>query len=272
MIDHSMVSRTQDGVWSGTTTAWASVAPAIVPLGQIGVDTTSAVVKIGDGVTAWATLPALGAGGGGGDMLAANNLSDVASVPASRANLGLSVAATRAEIAERYLDGGGVVSSTIERSRAKDVITAGASGVMHSTAVFIEAGQVVTDITFRSVAAAVTPTSMWFALYDTASTPALIAQTPDQGAAAWPSNTTRTLALPAPYTAPTTGVYYVSIMVAAATVPALLGWSGLIGASGAIITGQRSIAQTSGTGLTATAPATITGATVTGATPYAILR
>jgi len=272
VINYSRITRTPEGLWSGTTADWAAVAPIILPLGNIGIDTTAGVAKLGDGTSAWTALSVLGVGTGAGDMLAANNLSDVASVAASRANLGLSASATRAEYVEHLLNGGVAMRSTIERSRAKDVSSALTSGVMHSSAIYLEAGDVITDITYRSVAAAASPANAWFALYDTAPTPALIAQTADQGSAAWASNTTRTLPLSSPYTVVTTGIHYVSIMVAATTVPTLVGWSGLVGSNGVIVSGQKSLAQTSGSGLTGTAPATITGGSVVAAIPYVVAK
>lgn len=49
----------------GTTTDWASeVAP--LRAGELGYDTTTKEMKCGDGATAFASLPALGTGGGGG--------------------------------------------------------------------------------------------------------------------------------------------------------------------------------------------------------------
>lgn len=53
-------------VRAGTTADWADGAP-ILHAGELGVDTTAQVIKIGDGVTAFADLDtAVGAGGGGG--------------------------------------------------------------------------------------------------------------------------------------------------------------------------------------------------------------
>lgn len=53
-------------VRAGTTTEWADVdatdqdAAPVLALGELGVDTTAGTIKIGDGVTAFPDLDALG--------------------------------------------------------------------------------------------------------------------------------------------------------------------------------------------------------------------
>ena len=145
--------------------------------------------------------------------------------------------------------------------------------VMLSTAIYLYAGDVVTNLTFLSGGtAANTPTNWWFALYDTASTPALIAQTADQTSTAWAANTPKTLALSAPYTVTTSGLHYASVMVKATAVPTLAGAAALenAAAAGAVVSGQKTLAQTSGSSLTATAPATITSGTAVVNVPLVI--
>lgn len=144
--------------------------------------------------------------------------------------------------------------------------------VMLSVAVPLQVGDLVTNITFKSGAtAADTPTNYWFALYDTQSTPALVGQTADQTSAAWAANTVKTLALATPYRVTTTGVHYASIMVKATDLPSLIGKSlGLAGASASILS-SKVIAQTSGAGLTTTAPATITSGTPIPSVPLVVI-
>lgn len=237
--NYSRITRTPEGVWTGTSADWAAAAPTILPLGNVGVDITLGIVKVGNGASPWSALTFVGSG---------------------------------VDYAEYLLNGAVNLRSSIPRSRASSVLSALTAGVMYSTALYLEAGDVVTDLTFKSVAAAVTPTNWWFALYDTQATPALIAQTADQTSAAWSANTAKTIALPSPYTVPTTGIYYASVMVAAGTVPTLIGAGGLIGSNGPIVTGQKYIAQTSGSGLTTTAPATITSGTAAASIPYVIAK
>jgi len=143
-----------------------------------------------------------------------------------------------------------------------------ATGVMTSVPIFLFAGDVITNISVRSGAtAAGTPTNYWLALYSDAATPALLAQTADQTTTAWAANTTKTLALSSPYTVLRTGVYWVGIMVTATTPPTLLGNV----AAPAIVTGERNLSQSSGAGLTTTAPATIATPTAKQFVPYVVI-
>ncbi|MFI8104709.1 hypothetical protein [Streptomyces sp. NPDC086023] len=140
--------------------------------------------------------------------------------------------------------------------------------VMTSVPIFLRAGDVVTNISFRSGAtAADTPTNWWFALYDTASTPALVGQTADQTTGAWAANTTKTVALASPYTVVKTGIHWVGIMVKATAVPTLLGCV----AAPAIVSGERNLSQSSGSSLTTTAPATIATPTAKQFVPYVVI-
>ena len=139
--------------------------------------------------------------------------------------------------------------------------------VLTTVALPLNAGDLVTKLAFKSGAtAAGTPTNYWFALYDTAG--ALIAQTADQTTTAWAADTTKDLALSTPYLVTKPGVYYAGIMVKASTPPSLVG---VTLARAALSTGFLStdvvLSQTSGTGLTDTAPATIGTVTAIAAVP-----
>ncbi|MFB9687701.1 hypothetical protein [Amycolatopsis plumensis] len=141
------------------------------------------------------------------------------------------------------------------------------SQVMTSVPLFLAAGDVVTNLTFHSgQTAANTPTNWWFALYDTQAVPALVAQTADQTTAAWAAFTAKTLALSAPYTVLKTGVYWAAAMVKATAAPSLLG--SLVPKP--ILTGERNLAQSSGSALVATAPATIATPTVQSFAPLVV--
>lgn len=140
--------------------------------------------------------------------------------------------------------------------------------VMTSVPIYLTAGDVVTNLSFCSGAtAAGTPTNWWFALYSTAATPALIAQTADQTSTAWAAATVKTVALTAAYTVPTTGIYWAAIHVKATTVPTLMGTI----AVKPIVTGERNLAQTSGSSLAATAPSTIATPAVANFVPYVVI-
>lgn len=143
-----------------------------------------------------------------------------------------------------------------------------ATGVMTSVPIHLRSGDIITNISVRSGAtAAGTPTNYWVALFDSATTPALLAQSADQTSTAWAANTTKTLALSTPITITRSGIYWVGIMVTATTPPTLLGAC----AAPAIVTGERSLSQSSGSSLTATAPTTITSATAKSFVPYVVL-
>jgi hypothetical protein len=143
--------------------------------------------------------------------------------------------------------------------QSTDVAAALTTQIMTSVPIFLEVGDRITSIsTLSGATAAGTPTNWWFALYDTAATAALIAQTADQLTAAWAADTIKTLALSTPYTVTSTGIHYVGIMVKATTVNSLIcRVAGRVAANGALLTGYKVKGQTSGSSLTTTAPATI---------------
>lgn len=176
---------------------------------------------------------------------------------------------------EEWLKNGqpsGVQRANLRREDVTGNLSALTTQVMLSVALPLEVGDLVTSLTFASATtAAGTPTNWWFALYSDASTPALISQSADQTSGAWAANTAKTLALTTAYLVPKTAVYYAAIMVKATTVPTLAGLSIVNAAhAGALISGQKILAQTSGSGLTDTAPATITSATTVATVPYVV--
>lgn len=144
--------------------------------------------------------------------------------------------------------------------------------IMLSTPIALEAGDLVTNLTFLSGnTAANTPTNWWFALYDTSATPALLRQTADQTSTAWAANTAKTVALASAYLVPTSGIYYAAIMVKATAVPTLAGVTlEHANAAAAVVSGQKVLAQTSGSSLTDTAPATIATPTTVANVPYCV--
>lgn len=141
------------------------------------------------------------------------------------------------------------------------------SGVMTSVPLWLRAGDKVTNLSFLSGAtAAGTPTHYWFALYSNAATPALLAQTADQTSAAWAADTWKTLALSAAQTITATGIYWAAVMATATTVPSLIGTR----AAKALLGAESNIGQTSGSSLTATAPATIASPAAWRAVPLVV--
>lgn len=86
------------------------------------------------------------------------------------------------------------------------------------TAIYLEAGQVVSAITFVATQAG-TPTAQWFGLFNASWT--VLAVSADDGANAWNTGAAKTLNMGVPYTVPTSGIYYVAVCVSG-TVPRLL--------------------------------------------------
>lgn len=179
------------------------------------------------------------------------------------------------DMPERYAFAGspatGILRANMDRADINSDLAALTTQVMLSVGLYLEAGDVVTNLTFKSGATALAGgTNWWFALYDTSATPAKLAQTADQLTAGWAANTGKTLALAAPVTISKGGIYYAGVMVKATTPPSLAGAAVfLAGAVGALAT-SKALAQTSGTGLTTTAPATIASPTVVGTVAYVV--
>lgn len=152
-------------------------------------------------------------------------------------------------------------------------VVIGATGLMTSVAMPLQAGDLVTSITFRSGAtAAGTPTAWWFALYSSATTPALLAQTADQTTTAWAASTTKTLALSAPVQITTTGLYFCSISMTATTIISAAGKIlPHLDLSTGLLTTEKALSRTSGSALGAVAPATIATPTQLVGIPYCVV-
>ena len=165
----------------------------------------------------------------------------------------------------------GFRTENLQPFQADGNLSALSTGVMLSVALPLQKGDYVTNLTFVSATtAAGTPTNWWFALYSNASTPALLSQTADQLTTAWAANTAMTKALATPQAITESGIYYAAVMVTATTPPTLLGHSIGIAAAGGAILSSKILAQTSGSSLTTTAPATITSATTVANVPLVI--
>lgn len=164
----------------------------------------------------------------------------------------------------------GVQRSNLDRLQCTGNLSALTTQVMLSTALPLEAGDLVSNLTFVSGGTeAGTPTNWWFALYSPSG--ALLAQSADQEDAAWAANTAKTLALETPYLVPTAGLYYAAVMVKATTPPTLAGVAlGNAALGGAVVAGMKAIAQTSGSSLTDTAPASIASPTGVANVPLVI--
>jgi hypothetical protein len=144
------------------------------------------------------------------------------------------------------------------------------SGIQAFTSMWLNAGDVVTSITFISGGtAATTPTHQWFTIYDAARQK--LAVTSDDTTTAWAASTPKTLTVAgSPYTAPTSGWYYFGITVVAATPPSIVGLAANAGIANALTPVVSGVDGTN-TGLTtpASAPATAAAFTTAGSVPYA---
>lgn len=167
---------------------------------------------------------------------------------------------------------GGAVSENFPRIEIAADLSALTTQVMLSVGVPIQAGEPIVSLSFLSGAtAAGTPTNYWAALYDPSG--ALMAQSADQLTAAWAADTAKTFTLTTPQAASVSGIYYAALMVKATTPPSLMGKSvNRAAAAGAIASGQKVLAQTSGSALTGTAPATIATPTTVANVPYVAVR
>lgn len=163
---------------------------------------------------------------------------------------------------DRGLKPTGVIAHTIPRTSPMASLALLTSAREHLAAIWLNAGDVVTNITFVSTATAMaTPTNWWFALRDKDRN--LIQQSADQLIAGWAANTVKTLGLILPHTCAYTGWYYLGLMVKATTVPTIAGVSGIIP-----VLGMAPVASGFGaTGLSTTAPSTSTIGVVS-AMPY----
>lgn len=133
-----------------------------------------------------------------------------------------------------------------------DDVSAAATGVMCSVALYLQDGDTISNLTFVSAGTAgATLTNQFAALYSGAG--ALMAQSADKTSEAWAADTAKTFALATAQRITRSGVYYAALAIAASTVPTLVG---SVGAK-PFLTGEGNLSQTSGSSLTATAPATI---------------
>lgn len=158
----------------------------------------------------------------------------------------------------------GTLAETIPREICPEVNTAAptASGTLFMQAIYLTAGQLISNITISSATtAAGTPTNYFFALYSAAR--ALLAVSANQTTTAWAANTVKTLAMTTPYRVPTSGLYYIGLMMVATTVITTKGGTAKTG--GQLASTVPILHGASSTGLTTAMPdpaAAITGGLV----------
>lgn len=150
----------------------------------------------------------------------------------------------------------GTVAETMCRSIAGVNVAALTSGSLWFQAVYLYAGDTATNIVFFSgTTASGTPTNGFFALYDINRNK--LAETANFTTEAWAVNSAKSKALITPYKVPTTGIYYVAIMITATTVPSLVGVTGAANAAFKVQT--PTLSGNTSTGLTTSLPTTAAG-------------
>jgi hypothetical protein len=124
----------------------------------------------------------------------------------------------------------GTLSETMPRETCVETnSTVSASGTLNMMAIYLWAGQLVSNISISSATtAAGTPTNYRFGLFDSSRN--LLAESANQTTSAWAANTVKTLAMGTPYRVPTSGLYYIGYYMTATTVPTLKGFTAKTGA------------------------------------------
>jgi hypothetical protein len=160
-----------------------------------------------------------------------------------------------------------VFAESIPKLLAGGDLAIAATGVELAFDIQLDAGDVVTSLTFvTGGTAAGTPTAGYAVLRDSAG--AKLAQTADFGSTARAANTAYTVALSAPYVVSGSGLFKVGISFTATTVPTLRGIS--LG-NAAVAAVGRACTQTHGSSVGATAPATIASPTSASVIPYILV-
>lgn len=146
----------------------------------------------------------------------------------------------------------GTLAETMPRELCTETnTTMAASGTLNMQAIYLKAGQRVSNISLASATtAASSPTNYRFCLFD--GSRVLLAESANQTTSAWAANTVKTLAMTTPYRVPTSGLYYIGYWMTATTVPTLKGFTAKTGGQ---LAGTAPILHgSSSTGLTTTSP------------------
>lgn len=160
----------------------------------------------------------------------------------------------------------GALAETFPRALATTNSTIGASGTLFLQAVYLVAGQVVSNIgMMAATTAAATTSNLQFGLYSSAL--AKLAESSDQGAYTWAANTAKTLAMTSAYTVTQSGLYYIALKQVATTIATLHG--GPAKANAIVASTAPIMHGTSSTGLTSTLPSTAGAITAGTASLYA---
>jgi hypothetical protein len=164
----------------------------------------------------------------------------------------------------------GCLAETMDRNMCPEVNSTipTASGTLWLQAIWLTAGQTVSNISIHSATTAASgPTHWMFGLYSGAR--ALLATSTDQTSTAWAATTLKTLAMTTPYLVPSSGLYYIGFFMAVSTT--LVTCKGGTAKTGGQLAGQTPILQgaTTDTGLTTALPSNAGSITVSTASLWA---
>lgn len=142
--------------------------------------------------------------------------------------LGVFVKTPAASLRDKYLKPDIAGYETIPRAGgAINTVTTPTSGTLWLMGIALPAGYPVSNITFVSNSATITPANWWFGLWD--SSRVQLALTADQTTAAWAANVAKTLAIAttaagaaSSFTTTYEGMHYLGYMMKAATAPQLM--------------------------------------------------
>jgi hypothetical protein len=164
-------------------------------------------------------------------------------------------------------DSGQFYRTNLPRFAVEDSATALVTARATSARIFLGAGDLVTNLSvIVGATAAVTPTASWLALFDPVGN--LLGQTVDETTTVWAASTVKTRPLTTAVRTTRTGLHYVAVMVAAGTVPSLIGHT----CSRPVLASEPNLAElTTAAGLTGVAPATRPASAFQAYTPLVVV-
>lgn len=164
-------------------------------------------------------------------------------------------------------DAGQFYRTNLPRFAVEDSATALVTAKATSARIFLGAGDLVTNLSvIVGATAGVSHTASWLALFDPVGN--LLGQTADETTTVWGASAVKTRALTSPVRTSRTGLHYVGIMVAASTVPSLIGHT----CSRPVLVSEPNLGElTTSAGLTGTAPATRPASAFQAFTPLVVV-
>lgn len=187
----------------------------------------------------------------------------------SNSDLENQVYAAKEPYVRRWTDPVGSIGTSMDRRQVSSQAIAVGSGRAIWANVWLNAGDVATQLAFMSgTTAAVTPTHQWAALYD--SDNKLLGVTENKTTEAWAAATFKKFNLTSPVAITKSGLYKVIFVIVAATPITLVGTSliGIINLEGENAANQLSGQANTGLTDTASAPAVLSNITTTNTFPY----